>query len=479
MRALLLIHRYLGVAVGLLMALWCLSGVVMIHHHFPQLTATQRLRGLEPLRLQGCCAGRLDLGAANLARGFSIEMLAGRPVLRTAGPAGARTLDLASGSPSAGIGAAGALAVARAYVAGHGLAGRPRLLGRVDADQWTVEQARSGPFFRLDLGDRDRTELYVRVRTGEAAQAATRAERRWAWLGPIPHWLYPYALRRHPAAWSALVVWTSLVGVFLTLTGLYVGMGRFRRGADGRWSPYRGWRYWHHLAGLAFGALLFTWTASGWLTMTPWGLLDSDPGAAVQEAVAGEVTAAEIQSFLAHAGGPWPTGAVALQSAALGGRLFVMATGPDGRQARYDALGRPSPLTPGEVSAALARAGPVRGMELATREDDYHHSGYDGPAQLPAYRARLPGSVTVYLDPASGRVLQAVDDTARQSRWLRTGLHDLDFAWLGPARVRDAVMLMLLAGAGAVSLTGAWLALKRATRDLRGLGRGVARRADK
>src|SRR6187431_378732 len=55
LRLLLIVHRYLAVAVGLLMALWCLSGFVMLYQDYPQLTRAEQLQGLEPLDLDGCC----------------------------------------------------------------------------------------------------------------------------------------------------------------------------------------------------------------------------------------------------------------------------------------------------------------------------------------------------------------------------------------------------------------------------------------
>ncbi len=55
LRLVLLIHRYLAVAVGLVMAMWCLSGFVMMYQPFPSFTAAERLAGLAPLRLEKCC----------------------------------------------------------------------------------------------------------------------------------------------------------------------------------------------------------------------------------------------------------------------------------------------------------------------------------------------------------------------------------------------------------------------------------------
>jgi hypothetical protein len=51
-----LIHRWVGVAIALLMLMWTLSGIVMMYVSFPQTTQEERLAGLRPLDLAGCCA---------------------------------------------------------------------------------------------------------------------------------------------------------------------------------------------------------------------------------------------------------------------------------------------------------------------------------------------------------------------------------------------------------------------------------------
>jgi hypothetical protein len=76
----------------------------------------------------------------------------------------------------------------------------------------------------------------------------------WNWLGTVPHWLYFTKLRQNAALWSNVVIYTSLVGCFLTVFGLFLGVWPLRRRADSRWhSPYRGWKYWHPVPGLVFG----------------------------------------------------------------------------------------------------------------------------------------------------------------------------------------------------------------------------------
>jgi hypothetical protein len=52
MRALILGHRYIGIATCLLFAMWFGSGVVMMCVGFPRLTAVGRFKGLAPLDLR-------------------------------------------------------------------------------------------------------------------------------------------------------------------------------------------------------------------------------------------------------------------------------------------------------------------------------------------------------------------------------------------------------------------------------------------
>jgi hypothetical protein len=92
---------------------------------------------------------------------------------------------------------------------------------------------------------------------------------------------------------------------------------------------------------------------------------------------------------------------------------------------------------------------PIAALERLDREDAYYcYDSYDGKAALPVYRARLAGAqhTTFYIDAGDGRMVRAVDDTARQGRWLRTGLHDFDFGALRARPLWDVVVLLLLAG---------------------------------
>ena len=67
-RWLFLIHRWLGIPLCAVMALWFLSGMVMLYVGYPKLTTDERHQGLAPLQADGCCVPLAQaLQAAGLA----------------------------------------------------------------------------------------------------------------------------------------------------------------------------------------------------------------------------------------------------------------------------------------------------------------------------------------------------------------------------------------------------------------------------
>src|ERR1700733_2598152 len=153
MRYLILIHRYLGTGIGILMVGWCLTGIVMMYVRYPLLTQTERLRRLQPLDWHGCCVvSAASLPDDAVVEGFQIESLAGRPVLHVQLADRSRQLiDLIDGHAIAAISQQQAADIATRYrpdIVDHSDAGtvqQPRLIGLITYDQWTV----SGEFNRL------------------------------------------------------------------------------------------------------------------------------------------------------------------------------------------------------------------------------------------------------------------------------------------------------------------------------------------
>ena len=468
LRTLLFIHRYLAVAVGLLMALWCLSGFVMLYQQYPTLTDAERLRGLPPLRLEGCCQSDFLAGDDAAGGDFSIQMQRGVPVLLQEGSS---PFDLASGRPLREPTQQQLLGIAADHARASGIAAEPRWLREGGMDQWTLLAAgRDQRIAQVALGDAAGTQLYLARDTGELLQDTSRRERVLAWLGAIPHWLYPISLRQHAKLWSDIVIWTAVIGTFLTATGLYVGIARWQRRRDGRRaSPFRGWWYWHHVAGLIFGVLALTWVFSGLLTMTPWGLF-AGSGVAWQVGpqISGTPSATDLKRFVDEAPARLANGGfVRLRSQPLGGRLFVLAERADGSSLRVDAGGTPAALTEDELRAALKGIDPPLAELTLLQGDDAYYYSHKERQELPVWRAVLADGqrTRIYIGANTGQ-FRIVDGDARWMRWLERGLHGLDFAGLRKRPLWDIVALLLLAGVTVVTVSGAWMALQRLRKDL-------------
>jgi hypothetical protein len=80
------------------------------------------------------------------------------------------------------------------------------------------------PVYRATVNDEDRTLVYVSADTGEVTGRASREFRIRRWLAIGPHaWDWPFLLRR-PALWNAVSVTLIAGGLWVTLSGLYLGI---------------------------------------------------------------------------------------------------------------------------------------------------------------------------------------------------------------------------------------------------------------
>lgn len=473
-RLLLLVHRYLGIGVGLLMSVWCLSGLVMMYVSYPALDGGTRLAHLAPIDWRDCCKlSRSILADTDPVSDFRLEMLDGRPVLDWGmGSESGGLIDLSTGMGLEGVSASQAASVAAAYdpkPRGAAALG-PQLMGMVGFDQWTLEgiSPEDRPLYHFDLRDGRGGQLYVSSSTGRAVQLTTQRERFWNWLGAVPHWLYFADLRQRATLWSQLVIYISLIGCFLTATGLYIGVQQLGR-RPGRWSPYGGCNLWHHLAGLFFGLFALTWVLSGLLSMNPWGLMEGAGAAAERAQLRGRpITGAQLRATLQALAATAPSGVVSIQAAPLDGTLYLIATGARGVRRRLDAHAAAAPLGPLQRRfIAQTLHGGAAGMRLLSRGDDYYFSLPGSAVELPVWRVLPPGGTgrRYYIDPISGELAASLDRADEHYRWWHDALHRMDFAAMIRSRPQwDALMWLLMAGVTTLCLTGTYLGCRRLTR---------------
>jgi hypothetical protein len=316
LRLLVPLHRWLGVAFCLPVAIWFASGVVMHFVPFPAaLTEAERLAGSHDVGLARVEHGpgeAIAICGSSDARRVRLIQRSDGPVYLLSGPSGVRAVratDLADG----GIRSEQlAVSIAVNYARGRQLDGsHAAVVGADSHDQWTVSAAYDAhrPLYRIALNDDSGTEFYVSSTTGEVVLETARDVRLWNYLGSVSHWIYFSGLRSYPAAWSALLWWLALLALVGVVAGGIIGPLRLKVEDRALVSPFRGWQAWHHWLGLVCLPFLFTWLLSGWLLMDD-GLLFSsgkpapaETKALIAEADWGALSADEIRHLPASVRG--------------------------------------------------------------------------------------------------------------------------------------------------------------------------------
>ncbi len=488
-RYLFLTHRWLGIALCLFMAMWFLSGVVMMYVGYPRLTLAERLSALPELDASLCCA---DLATAIAAAGephapktIRLTMVADAPRFILGFDQGRFVaVDGRSGIRAAAVTRDEAVASARAFRGGaEGVHG-----GVVDEDAWTHSKALEGhrPLHRVQMADPGGTLLYVSGTTGEVVRDASRTERIWNWAGAWIHYLYLFRGGMFDSYWKDIIVYTSLAATVLAVIGLAVGLMRWRfrgRYGSGSKSPYRGgYMRWHHLSGLIFGLFAVTWIFSGMMSMNPWKIFDSPARLDLRAYAGGELGAERFPLSVAQA--------LTIFSAShfhpreiewrlLDGKGYYIGHDEAGRTLILPAQAGAAPLALfpmtllEQAGARLVEHAEVKAKTVLTAYDFYyygrapHTMAGSTEKRLPVLRLEFddPQATWTHIDPYTGAVLRKLDLGQRSYRWLFAFPHSWDWLPLLERRpLWDALLIMLSIGGLLASGTGiviGWHRLKR------------------
>jgi hypothetical protein len=501
-RALIYTHRWLGIFGSVLFVAWFASGLVMMYARMPLLTAGERVARLAPVDLADARMALAD-GAPERTERVRVSMLAGRPVYRFLARGDWTTVFADTGQTLERLTPDQAIDLARRFAPEHTSTVRYDAY-LTDPDQWTLEGEvrRRMPLHRIALGDADDTHLYVSVRSGEAVMKTTAAARRLGYLGAVVHWIYFTPLRRQATLWSQLIIWASIAGCVLCLSGLVWGVWRFSWSARYRLkreqshTPYAGLMRWHHYAGLGFGVVTFTWIFSGLLSMDPWNWSPStSPTRQQREAMAGgalrleELTLARLRSGVARAAPAAGTSGAAREIEIVGfrGEPFLLASTvnrsrPDRATTWLVSVLAPERGTFDHFDTEPMLAGARAAMPDATVADaawleayDSYYYDRDGSLPLPVLRVRFsdPPRTWLYVDAGRGAIVRREERLSRLNRWLYHGLHSLDFPFLYYDRPLWDVVVIALSGGGLVlSASTLMTACHRLRRHGRRLARG-------
>jgi hypothetical protein len=471
MRALILLHRWLGVAFCLLFAMWFASGIVIHFVPFPVLSETDRMAGLALLDVAGADHGPAEAartsGLSNVSRVTLLQRSDG-PVYLIADSERLAALHAADLSKAALYSPQLALWIAKDYAEHRQWdAAAARVAALSAYDQWTVAGNfdHHRPLYRITLNDALGTELYVSSTTGEVVLGTALRQRIWNYVGSVAHWLYPTTLRRHPTVWNGVLWWLSLAALIGASAGAVIGTVRFGSGDSRFGSPYRGWQALHHWLGLCCMLFVLTWIFSGWLSMDD-GLLFSTgkPTASEIAAVAGEPDWRALPDDELRHLGPHTVEAewfafngqiYRRERTALGAQRLAVA----GSQADA-ALSAREFLSSMEVDELASRLGRKCSPAFVAGSDDAYASASVMPG-APIFRL-VCGDDWFHIDASNGTLVEKLDSSRRAYRWLFTALHTLDFHVLTVRPALRTILIVVLCGCGFVfSVTGIVIAWRR------------------
>jgi hypothetical protein len=511
----ILSHRYLGIAIGLLVMMWFATGITMMYAGgMPRLTPELRVERLPETDLS-----RVQLSVAEAAERAGVDpfgtralllSVLDRPVYRFPGR-DTITVFADTGELFEGLDVGGSRRVASRFL--DIPADRVHFVRTLDeVDQWTLVQSRQLPLHKFRVDDEAGTELYVEPATGEVAMLTTRRSRALAWVSTIPHFLYFTSLRLNQPVWYRIVVWTSALACALALLGLILSVTQFRRTRPFRLAraiPYSGPMRWHYVTGAVFGVATFTFAFSGLLSMEPFAWTNSTSIQVPRAALTGGPV--DLTQFARMEPASW---APVLAGRAVKEVEFlriqdqpyfaVRHAGPSREEAKRERLHQPYYVTGRAESNRLlvqadtmsVRTAPFTTDSLVTRLEaaipdarvvesawltDYDSYYYSRARQtpLPVVRVKFddPAETWVYIDPETSQVLSEVSRLSRVERWLYNGLHSLDFAFLYAHRPAwDVVMIALCLGGFATSGLGLFLGLRRTRRAARRLAEQASAR---
>jgi len=470
LKALVWFHRWLGISLCCLFAMWFVSGAVMVFVPFPELAENDRATSSESINF-----GRLRISpnAASVAAGGRtidrLVSLAGGPVY-IAKKVG--TPDLAiSGETGQPLPDVKGDQVAK-IAAGFSRTSIKTVRGPFDYDQWIVYQGFTHlrPFYKVRIDGADGVDLYVSARTGEVVQRTRSFERAWNWAGSIAHWIYFVPIRRVFNLWDRTLWSLGLIGLLTAAAGIWLGVQRTQykmRSKRPGVTPYKGLMKWHHVVGLVAGVFVLTWIFSGWLSMDDGRLFSEGKAsqgelrryqAPISSAVGANLSADDLaglrdvsQVTFAQISGNATATAIGAGPPKV---LIATSRGPF----IFDRI--PMAI----IEAAVHAAWPSETIQSINPVDP--DSAYAKAEYLPssAMLLRMVGtsSFGLYVDGLDGHILAIVDRNRKFYDWAYYMLHTFNFPGLSSRPlIRIPIVLSLLMLGFTLSVTSVLVGLRR------------------
>ena len=475
------IHRILGTLLSVLFLMWFLTGIVMIYHGFPSANREEKLAKLSPLPTDS-----LPDVAEIMAKVEHPDSLTG---LKLSNYLGHTTFAVSAGMKQEAL----ALDTTQAeikvdgdYIRNVAALWCDAPVAHVDTltklEQWIPFGRLKDdlPIYKFHFADDEQTQLYISSVTGEVLQCTNHSERVWAWFGAIPHWVYFTWLRQDVDLWKNVIIWISILGIFMLFAGFYISIRDYRRQVKrgkGLRSPYKKfWYRWHHVAGTIFGIFLLTWIFSGMMSLadTPEWLGREHKQYNYRELM--DKTAPDLAQYpldyrtvLKHFKGKatqieWthyfnmPTYTVQIENEK---PLVVDATGSEVKALK---------LNEEQVAAAVKAIHGDENFTISEMSDyDNYYIDRKHELSLPVWKVAVDNAdkTCYYVDPSTGNT-RSFNTHSRWAFHMYQGFHSLRYKFLTERPVLWTIVMWTLLLAGAfVSLTGVVLGVRYLVRTVR------------
>lgn len=479
-------HRLFGFFLSLLFFMWCVSGFVMMYKEFPSISKKEYASFREDLK---CDTSKLasiknwEFKPLDSCYEISMYQLIDKAIIKIIDKNGAiNCLDAHSGKFTASLTPSHINTLIKTYF------GNAMPIKKVEVihelDQW-IPRTKFLPYmpiYKVALNDAASTTCYISSKSGEIIQKLTFEDKVWAWLGPIPHWIYFKNLRINTDAWRYVVISLSSLGVILALLGILLGINRtwMARRKNKTLTPYKKkWFRWHHYLGFTFGLFIFTWILSGLLSMNPlkWASEDS-------------LNEKELSI--------WKGGNYALFNSDTSLKIAIAKLLKNHRSKEIkftlynantylvsynyknevehirvnDKFNIRNSASLEDVKVMISKLKPnsiILASDVLLNYDDYYYNKHR-TLPLPIYRFKFndENQTWYYVNPQTLDVLKKMQTDNKVERWLYNGLHSFDFPSLFFKRpLWDIVVAFLLLGCTLLSFTGLKLTTNNIVRNVR------------
>ena len=507
-RFLLVVHRWLGVALCLLFLLWFPSGIGMMYWGMPAVTERMRLErwpALDPAAvvlspLEAADRAGIDPPPLNQIRLNSFD---GRPAYRFGG----RLVYADTGEEQ---GPAPGRIRDRAAAAWTGMLVSDAAVESVtEIDQWMVgNQLRNlRPLWKYSWSNGE--QVYIGD-SGDVLQYTTTTSRVLAYISAVPHWLYFTPLRKHQPVWIRFATYTAMVGTGGAIIGVVLGLWlyspkkkkyQFPRGTATS-IPYRGQKRWHTILGLIFGVATVTWTFSGSLAFFPFPAPTPPPTARVQAPRppqgqgqgqgrrfgGGGGLASELRGRvrLADFSALHPRDLLArfpdmqvkeVELTSFDGVPLYQVNLADGTSKLISLDGyEVHELDRARIVEIVKKTAPDPQAVEARVVEQYDMYYLDRTRQqpLPVILALLHDAEHTrhYIDPKTATVVRTYSSRNAWRRWAYNGLHSFNFPWLYNYRpLWDIVVITFMLGGTALCVTALVLAWRAVGKKLRSMSK--------